>query len=284
MDQIDALNKAVDYIETHLADDIDMARPARIAGCAPGSFARLFSLLAGLPLGEYIRRRRLTRAGYEVRSADARVLDIALRWGYDSADAFTRAFARQHGATPTQVRRDGAPLHPFLPLSFHLTAKGAKDMVFAVENKPEMVLRGVWTEMSCAPEARFAREHELWAAECEDLPGRVSACGIPGVWFGVYHNGRYAVARNACDTARDDTQIAVIPAGKYAVFTSENGGFAGEILPKMREEIFQKALGDAGYAPVSDLEIEVYHLFSRGEKEKRYYEYWVPVALNVTSS
>ena len=79
MDQIGALNEAMDCIEAHLDGELEPARPARIAGGAPGSFARLFSLLAGLPLGEYIRRRRLTRAGYAVRDTDARVPDIALR-------------------------------------------------------------------------------------------------------------------------------------------------------------------------------------------------------------
>ena len=107
---------------------------------------------------------------------------------------------------------------------------------------------------------------------------------LRGVWFGVYHNRRYAVARNAGDAAQSCAETVVIPAGTYAVFTSEKGGFAGDILPRMRRRSSEKTLCDAGYAPVDGVEIEAYHLFEREQKGERYYEYRVPATRRITST
>ena len=276
MDPVQGLNQAMQYIEAHLRDEVDAEALSRMALCSAGSFTRMFSLLTGSTLREYVRKRRLTRAAYALRDTDAKVIDIALDYGYESADSFARAFTRQHGASPSQVRR-GAPIRATFPISFHITIKGAEDMEFRMEEKQAMVLRGVWTEMACAAGGRFAREHELWASECENLPGRVSDRGTAGTWYGVWQNGRYAVARAAEEAVYKNTEDVCIFAGTYAVFTSEKGGFAGEVLPRMREQIREKALKDAGFQPASEVEIEVYHLFPRQEKQERYYEIWIPI-------
>lgn len=111
-------------------------------------------------------------------------------------------------------------------------------------------------------------------SECENLPDRVSDRGMAGTWYGVWQNGRYAVARAAEEAAYKNTEDVCIFAGTYAVFTSEKGGFAGEVLPRMREQIWENALKDAGFQPDSEVEIEVYHLFPRQE---RYDEIWIPI-------
>ena len=130
MNMIKQLNAAIAYIERNLCEEIDTGEIARIACVSHDSFLRFFSYMTGMTLTGYIRRRRLTEAAYELQRGRERIIDIAAKYGYDSADSFTRAFVRQHGITPTEARRGGA-LTICSPVSFHIIIKGQ----FAAEAK-----------------------------------------------------------------------------------------------------------------------------------------------------
>ena len=97
MEWISGLQKAIDYIEEHLTEDLDFAEIAAQAYSSNFHFQRVFSILCGFTLGEYIRCRRLTQAGSELASTDSRVIDTALKYGYDSPESFSRAFVKFHG-------------------------------------------------------------------------------------------------------------------------------------------------------------------------------------------
>ncbi|MDL2253892.1 AraC family transcriptional regulator [Ruminococcaceae bacterium OttesenSCG-928-I18] len=135
MDSIGRLNDALRYIETHLADTIDFEVVGRIAGCSEYHFRRIFSFLAGMPLGEYVRRRRLSLAAEELRRGDEKVIDVALRYGYDSPDAFAKAFATMHGVAPSRAKLDSVRIRSFPPLSFQLTIKGGNTMEYRLVEK-----------------------------------------------------------------------------------------------------------------------------------------------------
>lgn len=135
MDSLKHMNAALAYIEARLTDDIDMAEAARIALCSEYHFTRMFSLLAGIPLSEYVRRRRLTRAAAELRQSDAKVIDMALKYGYSSPDAFARAFQQLHGATPSEARKPGAMLKAYPPMTFRLTIQGGSEMNYRIVDK-----------------------------------------------------------------------------------------------------------------------------------------------------
>jgi len=137
------LNEAIAYIEANLTNDIDMREVARKAYCSEYHFKRMFSFLAGISLSEYIRRRRLTLAALDLSNASLRILDIAVMYGYSSADAFTRAFQHLHGMTPSEARQTGQTFKAFPRMTFQLTIQGGKEMNYRLEQKEAFHIVGL---------------------------------------------------------------------------------------------------------------------------------------------
>ncbi|MFB9329966.1 GyrI-like domain-containing protein [Paenibacillus aurantiacus] len=137
------MNRALAYIEAHLTDEIDYKEAARLAHCSEHHFKRMFSFLAGIPLSEYVRRRRLTLAAMELQDESVRILDAALKYGYESPDAFTRAFAQLHGVTPSEARKRGQSLKAFPRMTFQLTVKGGSEMEYRIVEKDAFRIVGI---------------------------------------------------------------------------------------------------------------------------------------------
>ncbi|WP_330469056.1 AraC family transcriptional regulator [Streptomyces longwoodensis] len=132
---LDRLNVAMEHIERHLDRHVDVSELARITLTSEYHFRRLFSALAGMPLSEYVRRRRLTVAAANVLDGEETLLEVALRHGYGSAEAFARAFRAVHGVGPGEARRTGAPLTAQPRLSFRLTVEGNSSMRYRIVTK-----------------------------------------------------------------------------------------------------------------------------------------------------
>lgn len=139
-------NRAIGDIEADLTADVDVQELARTAMTSEFHFRRMFSTLSGMPLSEYVRRRRLTAATAEILDGST-VLDVAVRYGYGSAEAFNRAFKSLHGMTPTEARRPGAVLHSQPQLRFHLTVEGTTDVKHRIIEKAAFTLVGVNTRV-----------------------------------------------------------------------------------------------------------------------------------------
>ena len=120
MDWLDRFNAAIDYIENNLDNKIEYSSVARAACCSEFHFSRMFSSLTGISLSEYIRRRRLTKAAFDIQTSNEKIIDIALKYGYDSSDAFTRAFKKLHGVTPNAVIENSVQLKAFPRIPFKL--------------------------------------------------------------------------------------------------------------------------------------------------------------------
>ena len=135
MDYATGLQRALEYIEQHLQDETDISQIAKQAACSPFYFQRIFGLLCGMTLGEYIRNRRLAIAGSELQNKDQKVIDIAFKYGYDSPESFTRAFTKFHGVTPSQVKKGNCKLRSFSPLSVNLILKGGFIMNYKIVEK-----------------------------------------------------------------------------------------------------------------------------------------------------
>jgi AraC family transcriptional regulator len=118
------MNSAIDYIEDHLTDEIDLAAAARCIGCSVWEFQRIFSFLGHIPVGEYIRRRRLTLAAAELRGMNRKVIDIAMTYGYDSPAAFSRAFSQLFGIAPSSARDTVVTLETYPRLAFESYQNG----------------------------------------------------------------------------------------------------------------------------------------------------------------
>ncbi|MDI3403864.1 AraC family transcriptional regulator [Streptomyces cavernicola] len=143
---LERLNQAMDHIEGriggHPEESVDAAELARIAMTSEYHFRRMFSALAGMPLSEYVRRRRLTLAGAEVLAGERTLLDVAVRYGYSSGEAFARAFRAVHGVGPGEARRTGAALHSQPRMSFRLIVEGSSSMRYRVVEKDAFRLVG----------------------------------------------------------------------------------------------------------------------------------------------
>ena len=120
MDILSQLNRAMAYIEAHIEDDPALAGVAGVTSYSPYHFGRLFYYIAEIPLSEYIRKRKLSLAAMKLQNGRDRVIDLAVLYGYDSADSFTRAFVKQHGVTPSNARQPGVNFTIFPPLTFQI--------------------------------------------------------------------------------------------------------------------------------------------------------------------
>ena len=288
MDMLGQLNAAVDYIEAGLCEGFDLESAAALACVTKDSFLRFFSYMAGMTLPEYVRCRRLTLAAQELRGGNAKVIDLALQYGWASADAFTRAFVRQHGITPTAARNPQAALKIYPPISFCIMVKGANAMDFRMLTLAETELRGVARQFDGQGyRTREDLRHLMWSEECEDVPGQLCAGrwnqagshDYDGLWYGIWQDGQYRIARASEEVKDTALEKTVIPAGQYAAFRTERGGRAWEEFPKLFELIFDSWLPSSPYRQKGDLIIEVLHLWTDSELrgKNRYYEVWLPV-------
>ena len=289
MDMLKQWNAAVKYIEDHLCGEIEISRAAGLACVTEDSFLRFFSYMTGMTVKEYIRRRRLTLAAGDLRDGAERVVDVAVKYGYNSAAAFSRAFAEQHGVTPSVYRAHGGALKVYPPVSFHMIIKGAKEMDFRMVETADIEVRGIPAAFAGQGYGdREALRHVMWSEDGDDVPGKLcegrwnqpGSTAYDGVWYGIWQDGQYTVARAPEHVlAASEAVQGIIPAGTYAAFRTPCGGAAWEELPKLFDLIFDAWLPASEYRQRGDLAVEVYHLWTDHEtrKKKRYYEVWVPV-------
>lgn len=287
MDMLRQLNAAMEYIEANLRGRPDFREAARLACVAEGSFARFFSYMTGMTLKEYVRRRRMSLAAQDLRRG-SRVIDVAVRYGYDSADAFSRAFAMQHGVAPSAYRKNGGSLKICPPASFYIQVRGAREMNFRMIELSEITVSGVSMQFDGQGyKTREELRHRMWADDCEDIPGRI--CGgrwdqsgstaCDGVWYGIWQDGRYMIARETGGQGCASLEGRSLPAGMYAAFQTGCGGLAWEEIPRLTELVLESWLPSSEYRRKGDLIIEVLHLWTDREtrRKNRYYEVWLPV-------
>lgn len=143
MEWIERINSAINYIEENLDQEISYESIAHIAGCSAYNFQRIFSYIADRPLSEYIRNRRLTLAAFDVINTKEKIIDIAIKYGYDSHDSFTRAFHKFHGILPSKARNETVKLKSCPKISFQITIKGETYMNYQIEQWPAFTVTGL---------------------------------------------------------------------------------------------------------------------------------------------
>ncbi|MBW9094353.1 AraC family transcriptional regulator [Microbacterium jejuense] len=231
---IATLNQLVDEVEAHLGDDLDLAGFARRHGTTEYHLRRMFSALAGLPLSEYVRRRRMTVAAADVLGDDD-LLDIAVRHGYGSTEAFTRAFRAVHGIGPGQLRRGHGTLRTQTTLRFRLTVEGSTTMDTRIADRPAFRLIGhaarvplihegvnphIQAHIAALPAEEHARLKQRSTIEPAGLL-QVSADVDPDYAEGSTLTYLHGVAVTADDPVPDDLDAIDVPAGYWAVFRTE---------------------------------------------------------------
>ncbi len=145
MDWIKRMNEIMDYIDVNIDSEIDMAEIARLAGCSANHFQRVFTFISGISIKEYIRRRRLTFAAAELQESRIKIIDLAVKYGYDSPDSFSRAFQKLHGITPTSARTSGVVLKSYPKMIFHMTELGETPLNYKIVQKEgyELIGKGI---------------------------------------------------------------------------------------------------------------------------------------------
>ncbi len=286
MDWLTRMNEAIEYVESRLDGKIDYAAVAQKACCSAYHFQRLFSYMAEVPLSEYIRRRRLSRAAFDLQNTDERVLDIALKYGYDSPTAFTRAFQSLHGIAPNAAREKGVMLKAYPPIAFQVSIKGAVIMDYRIVKKEAFRIVGPKLSTTMENEACYREIPKFWEeagqsgrlAKLASMMGKqplgmlgVSACGEPcsdNIKFDYY------IAVSTDQAVPEGMEEFTVPAATWAVFPCI--GPMPAAIQEMQKRIAAEWLPSSGYEYGMAPDIEVY-CEEDGTREDTRSEVWIPV-------
>ncbi len=281
MDWIKIIENALRYIEENLSGELTVGRIAEKVNISPFYFQKGFSMLCGYSVGEYIRMRRLSVAGSELVTSDNKVIDLALKYGYDSPDSFTKAFTRFHGSTPTDVRRKGALLKSFAPLHIKIILDGGNTMEYRVEEKPEFRVMGVSKIFSY--ETANADIPQYWD-EIHVQAAVKPVEGMYGICFDEEMGGnrfRYMIADDLEEGKAGEKNLETyeVPRHTWAIFPCR--GAMPLSLQEVNRRIFSEWLPASNYEIAEGYNIEYYSdsaEFKDGTQDPDYYaEVWIPV-------
>lgn len=269
MNWINSMQNAIDYIEENLTEELDYAEIARKAYSSNFHFQRVFSILCGYTMGEYIRNRRLTLAGSDLASSDIKVIDAALKYGYETPESFSRAFTRFHGITPTQARAHSAGLKLFSRLSLKLVLEGGATMDYRIEKRDAFKV--------IARKERFSREgeitqqhiHSLWEKSIKDgtidklcsyiNPKDIFGGAVAGISFDNPDEGDFDYAIGVVyedGQVADGLTVEVIPANTWMVFSGT--GIMPDAFKDLWKRIYTEVFPTSSYQPSGGMCIEVY--------------------------
>ena len=296
MDWITGMQKAIDYIEANLTEEIDYEKVAAESFSSSYHFHRVFSILCGYTLGEYIRLRRLSLAGVELANGKDKVIDIALKYGYDSPDSFAKAFQKFHGITPSQARADGSMLKSFSRLSIKISLEGGKTMNYRIEEKDEMILTGYKRRFSGIPGERMEQEKEMYV---KTRPLQYILQGLSGdvinnfdIITNIDDEGYdFYIASQLNEYCRNNLnkdgvlgeefakyyENVTIPKCTYAIFETERCAYPTMTFLDLRRKISSEWLPASGYQLKNAPELVVTHWFEGEKHNQRYRELWIPI-------
>lgn len=286
MDWLKQMNDALAYLEENLDGEIDFSVAAQKACCSVYHFQRMFSYMAEVPLSEYIRRRRLSRAAFDLQNTDGKVIDIALKYGYDSPTAFTRAFQNLHGIAPNTARKKGATLKAYPPIAFQVSIKGAVIMNYRIEEKEAFRVVGVKLSTTIEDGVCYREIPKFWEntgksgklgrlvpmlnQEPHGVLG-ISACCGPLTNTSKFD---YYIAVATDKEPEDSMEAFTVPAATWAVF--ECIGPMPNAIQNMQQRITTEWLPSSGYQYGNAPDIEVYY-DEDGSKPDTRSEIWIPV-------
>ena len=279
MEWIDRLNKTITYIEEHLAGEISYPELAHIACCSTYHFQRMFAYMAGIPLSEYIRRRRMSLAAADLQSGKEKIVDIGMKYGYSSPTAFNRAFQRVHGIAPSIAKKEGTPIKSYPPISFKITVKGAEELKYHLEVKESFRIVGVSFPLDQELEHNFKTVPQMWQNAAVDgtlekiasLMNQqpmgvlgVSVCNEEEEW-------RYFIAVSSSVDVDHSFDEYVIPACTWAVFSGTGTGLS---IQELEQRVVTEWLPTSGFEFGNAPDLEVY---LNSDPNNMQYEVWIPI-------
>lgn len=289
MDWLNGLNQVVEYIEENLTGTLRYEDMARMVGCSVYEFSRVFSFVAGVPVSDYIRRRRLTQAAFDLRQRKGKVIDIAFKYGYDSPSAFARAFKELHGAAPSAARRKGVPLKTYPPISFLLTIRGEHAMEFRIEKTDAFQIVGLsgWEDpdLHCRP-APGDTLTPLWRRFMDEYNPRLYNGGGPGCLYSepfyqvaAYSyelDGKTSIGAEYKGVRPEGMDLESVPSAEWAVFSIQSPT-GWPHVPKAYTRILTEWFPQSGYN--RDKSVPNLEVYPAGDAQSEDYvwEIWMPV-------
>ena len=276
MELITGINRVMAYTEQHLKEDLDCAKLAQLSGCSYADFQRVFSLLNHMSYLEYVKARRLSQAAVEIIHSRKRILDIALEYGYESADVFAAAFRRAFGCSPSQARKQNLQLPLFLPRSFAITVHGNTETKYEIKRKAGMHLSG----HSVISTQNENRSIKFWSDVKADgtlqrMMQEAATAVSYGLCFGYdkYGNNRYMIAVEGM--LSEEYEAFALPAADWMKF--QNTGPIAEGLPALWKTIYAEVLPASGYDRNESM--PTVELYGEGSCEAKDYhmEIWIPI-------
>lgn len=283
MEWIERLNQAIGYIEEHLKDDIDYEQLGKIACCSTYHFQRMFTYMAGIPLSEYIRRRKMSLAAVDLQGGNEKVIDVAGKYGYNSPTAFNRAFQGVHGITPSAAKSESVPIKSFPPITFKMMVKGVEEMNYRIEKKDAFRIIGVSQPLDKEIEKNFAVVPKMWQDASMDgtiqkLAGLMDTApmGLLGVSVcNDVEQWKYFIAVSSTKEIVGAYNLGfeeyIVPAATWAVFA---GTGTNQSIQELEQRIVTEWLPTSGYEYANAPDIEVY---LNPDPQNAQYEVWIPV-------
>lgn len=286
MDWITGIQNAINYIEEHLTEEINYDKVAEEAACSSFYFQRIFSVLCDISLGEYIRNRRLTLAGNELNASDIKVIDIALKYGYESPESFTRAFSKFHGITPSEAKKNGSKLKSFSRLSVKITLSGGSMMDYKIVEKEAFEIIEKVEAHSIENDVNAKSIPDFWIKSHNDgtvktlLENTTDRTFIFGVCYGNNSDSAKTFDYSIGAVYNPKTAVPkgfrrnIIPARTWAIFECKGA------MPKAMQDMWHKITSEffptTGYQPTYEMDIEAYTEGDMGGLDYRS-EIWIPV-------
>jgi len=280
MDWIEKMNMAIDYIEAHMTDKLNTEDIAKVADCSTYHFQRMFACMTGIPLSEYIRRRRMSLAVADLKTDGVKIIDVALKYGYNSPTAFNRAFQSVHGIAPSLVKHDGVAVKSYQPLSFQMVVKGVESFNFRIEKKEAFRVVGTSITMDGDMEHMVEPMNQFWEVlekngtlakikglSDDDVPEELLEVMAPD---GNTEEWKYMLA--ALTSAEPDEKLEEYTVGAYtwAIF-SDDGQTTEEGLGY---RVIKEWLPTSGYEYDDGPDMNVYF---KGDSDGSKSEFWIPV-------
>ncbi|MBK1812270.1 AraC family transcriptional regulator [Clostridium sp. YIM B02505] len=287
MEIIKSLNNALDYIEDNLNSTIEIEDVAKVAYLSRSHFQRMFHALTGFTIGEYIRNRRLTLAAEELTSKDVRVTDVAIRYGYESIDAFTKAFQRLHGVTPSKIKKGNIRLKAFPKLSFQISIKGNCELNYRIIEKDSFKVFGVEFETTIADNLLYEEIpkfcDKIWVdgthQKINEFLGYPKMHMLHGIHYDFKEDGsrKYMMGWEAPE--RDipkEYKVLEIPSYTFAVFDGKGDSLNRLAISDLWKRIYLEWFPKSGFKEVEGAYIEKY-FWDDSEYNQYTCEVWIPV-------
>lgn len=265
MNNFDKLNDLIEYIENHLCDDIDTKKLSQILCVNEYTMYRIFNFITGISITEYIRNRRLSMAGIELMNSDVKIIDLAMKYGYDSPASFSRAFNKFHGINPSTVNQNVSFLKNLPPLTFSADLQEDIELDFRIEDKETLEFYSVYRKFDL-PEIKILAPKFWKELDNNSTYSDTFNFGIIE-YDNLFPNPKTVNYHIATTTPFKDSNRITIPKSKWAIFNVKN--IDGEYMSNLSFYVYKKWIPYSGYNIRNIPEIEAYY--------DSHTEWWLPI-------